>query len=243
MREGGKILSDIMDEIAAQIFPGQNSLAIDELAERLVFLNGGKPAFKGYGKTNPFPATVCVSLNHEVVHGIPEKKVLFKDGDLVKIDIGMTYKGMITDMARTFAVGSVSSEKKKLMDTTEECLNLGIKELQAGAKLKNYSLAVQKHAEEAGFSVVRDLVGHGVGKKVHEDPYILNYYDKNFSDNELVLEEGMTLALEPMLSVGTSRVELGKNSWVYVTSDGKPSAHFEDTVLITKKGPEILTRN
>ncbi|HRY82646.1 MAG TPA: type I methionyl aminopeptidase [Candidatus Moranbacteria bacterium] len=240
MRRGGKILAGIMEEIGEKIAPGINTLELDKLAERLVFDNGGKPAFKGYGeKNNPYPATICASINNEVVHGIPSEKIIIREGDLVKIDIGMEYKGMITDMARTFPVGTVSLEAHKLVKATQEALNQGIAKIRAGAKLSEYSEAVESYVRTFGFSVIRDLVGHGVGKILHEDPQIPNY---RWNVKDIILKEGMTLALEPMINEGKFRIKLGADGWTYITDDGKLSAHFEDTVLVKKGGCEILTR-
>jgi methionyl aminopeptidase len=241
MREGGKILAGIMEELGAQVFPGKNTLELDALAEKLIIKAGGTPAFKGYGKESgkPFPNTICASINHEIVHGIPNGNVILKEGDILKIDIGMRYKGMVTDMARTWAVGKISKEAQKLLDVTRESLDIGIGKLRPKGQLSKYSCAIEEYAKEFGFSPVRDLVGHGVGKKLHEDPYIPNYKSKG---DDVKLKEGMTLALEPMINAGTCEMKLEKDGWTYVTRDGKLSAHFEDTVLITQSGVEILTR-
>jgi methionyl aminopeptidase len=240
MRRGGKILAEIMSEIGKSIAPGKNTLELDELAERLVFDNGGTPAFKGYGdKTNPFPATICSSINNEIVHGIPSVEKIIKAGDIVKIDMGIKYEGMITDMARTFPAGEISDEASRIMKATREGLNTGIAKIKAGAKMSEYSMAVENYVKTFGFSVVRDLVGHGVGRFLHEDPQIPNYYWKG---KDIVFKEGMTIALEPMVNVGTYRIKLGSDGWVYETQDKKLSAHFEDTVVVRKGGCEILTR-
>lgn len=241
MRKGGKILASVMGELGKQAITGKNTFDIDALAERLIREAGGVPAFKGYGAESgdPFPATICASINSEIVHGIPNKNKILKEGDIFKIDIGMRYRGMITDMARTFPVGKISNEAQKIVDVTRECLDAGIEKIKAGANLSEYSQAVQDYVEAQGFSVVRNLVGHGVGKKLHEDPHIPNYKS---NEQEVVLQEGMTLALEPMINVGTYKIKLEKDEWTYSTVDGKLSAHFEDTVLVTKEGAEILTR-
>jgi len=240
MRKGGKILSEIMDEIGRAILPRVNTEELDKLAERLVFRNGGTPAFKGQGeKSKPYPATICASLNNEIVHSLPSPKKIIKEGDLVKIDIGMKREGMITDMARTFEVGAVSAEAHKLSETTKECLREGIKKIKAGAKLSEYSSAVESYIKSRGFSVVRELIGHGVGRELHEDPQIPNY---SWGARDVTLKEGMTLALEPMVNVGTYKIKLLEDDWTYATEDGKLSAHFEDTVLVKKGGCEIFTR-
>ena len=244
MREGGKILSGIMKEVGESLAPGKSTFQINKLVEELVFDNGGKAIFKGYGKESghPFPAGACISINDEVVHGIPKEDRILHEGDLVKIDMGMKYKGMITDMARTFAVGKISEKAQKLLETTKRCLDLGIDKLKAGNTLGDYSKAVQKYAESQGFSVIRVLVGHGVGRELHEDPYIPNFALPKSPENKIVLKKGMVLALEPMLNEGNCNIKLGKDGWTYQTADGKLSAHFEDTVVVGESGVEILTR-
>lgn len=240
MRRGGKILAEVMAEVGKNIAPGINTKSLDELAERLIFSSGGTPAFKGYGEAdNPFPATLCISLNNEIVHGIPSADRIIQEGDLVKIDVGMKFEGMITDMARTFEVGAVSARSHELARTTREALNEGIKKIKAGAKMSEYSEAVEGYAKSRGFSVIRDLVGHGVGKELHEDPQIPNY---RFRGQDLVWKEGMTIALEPMVNEGTHYIKILEDGWTFATKDKKLSAHFEDTVLVRKSGCEILTR-
>jgi methionyl aminopeptidase len=242
MREGGKILAGIMEKLGQEIAPGKSTQDLDKLAEELVFLAGGKPAFKGYGdQKNPYPATICASINDEVVHGIPDEKVIIEKGDILKIDIGMEYGGLITDMARTYPVGKISRRAEKILEATKKSLDAGILRLKAGADLRDYSRAVQSYAESEGFSPVHDLVGHGVGRILHEDPIILNYIPKK-NQERIILKAGMTLALEPMINEGTFEIKLGEDGWVYLTADGKLSAHFEDTVVITEDGCEILTR-
>lgn len=241
MREGGKHLARIMNALEQEVRPGIDTLQLDKLAEELVLSCGGKPAFKGYGDDyNPFPGTLCTSLNDEVVHGIPSEDVVLSDGDILKIDIGMEYGGLYTDMARTFVIGEVSANTHKLIDVTEESFWKGIKTIKEGSMLSEYSKAVEAHAKKNGFSVVRNLVGHGIGKRLHEPPQILNYYEPRARD--LKLQAGMTLALEPMINSGKHGTILSENEWAYATSDGLLSAHYENTVLITKKGVEILTK-
>lgn len=241
MREGGRRLAEIMQQIGKEVFPGQNTASLDKLAARLVFANGGEAVFKNFGKEggHPYPGHICTSINSEIVHGIPDKKRIIQKGDIVKIDIGMRYKGMITDMARVFLVEPVSPEAKKIAETAEKAFWEGVKKIKAGVKLGEYSRAVQKLVESRGFSVVRNLVGHGVGKELHEDPYVPNFYDKK--DPGLRLEEGMTLALEPMINAGSFHTVLAKDGWVFRTKDGQLSAHWENTVVVTKDGAEVLT--
>jgi len=241
MRAGGKILAGIMEKIAREIAPGKNTKDLDKLAEELVFANGGTPSFKGYGGDTErgFPATICASINDEVVHGIPVKNKVLKAGDILKVDIGIKYKGLHTDMARTFAIGECSGQARKLIQVTEQSFWEGVKKMGPGKKLSEYSKAAQKYVEQNGFSVVRNLVGHGVGKNLHEDPQIPNYYNKKYQDVKLA--PGMTLALEPMVNAGEFETVLGHDGWVFKTKDGSLSAHYENTILITEKGVEVLT--
>jgi len=240
MRRAGKILAEIMREIEKNVKPGIDTMQLDKLAEELVFAHGGRAAFKGYGeRRNPFPATICASINDEVVHGIPNADRILNEGDILKVDIGIEIDGYFSDMARTFAIGKISKEARKLMEVTEKSFWKGVKRLQEGAELSDYSKAVQKTVEEAGFSVVKNLVGHGIGKNLHEDPQVMNYYEAGYRD--IVLQSGMTLALEPMVNQGESRTVLGRDGWVFSTADRKLSAHYENTIVITKDGIEVLT--
>ncbi|GBE16289.1 methionine aminopeptidase 1 [bacterium BMS3Abin15] len=246
MREGGKKLAEAMKVLEGKVHTIArtkiSTLDLDKLAEKLVFRTGGKPSFKGYGDgtSKPFPATLCISVNNEVVHGVPQKDKVLKNGDILKIDVGMKYKNMYLDMARTFAIGKISEKAQKLIDVTRKSLDIGIKELKAGNNLSSYSKAVQKYVERNKFSVIRRLVGHGVGYAVHEDPQVPNFYNKKYQDLEL--KPGMTLALEPMVNEGDYEIVLDDDGLTFKTKDGKLSAHFEDTIVITEKGAEILTR-
>lgn len=242
LRESGARLSQVMEKVASAVAPGVSTAELDRIAEDEIRRLGGSPVFKGYtaGGSRPFPASICASLNDEVVHGIPSPTRLLQAGDLVKIDMGLRFHGMVSDMARTFAVGTVSSEAQTLLDTTRESLDRGIAAIRHGATLADYSRAVQECAEGAGFSVVRDLVGHGVGERLHEEPYIPNYVDSR-SDN-FTFVAGMSVALEPMINQGKYHVRLGQDGWTFVTSDGTLSAHFEDTVIVTETGTEVVTR-
>lgn len=242
MRESGKRLKAVMDEIKKNIQEGISTLALDKIAEENILKLGGIPAFKNYGQEsgNPYPATVCASLNDEIVHGIPAKNVILKKGDIIKIDIGMKYEGMFSDMARTFAVGKISDTAKKLKETAEKSFWEGVSRIKNGAMLSDYSKTVQGYVEASGFSVVRDLVGHGIGRELHEDPQIPNYYNGNYQD--LKLRTGMVLALEPMVNEGSYHSVVRKDGWVFKTRDGKLSAHYENTVLVTDEGYEVLTK-
>lgn len=235
-------MAGIMQKIEKNVVPGKNTLELDELATELVFANGGVPSFKGYGEEtgNPFPATICASLNSEVVHGIPAKNKILKVGDIFKVDIGMKYKGLHTDMARTYVVGECSEQARKLIQVTEQSFWEGTKKIGPNKMLSDYSKAAQKCIESQRFSVVRNLVGHGVGRELHEDPQIPNYYNKKYQDFKLA--PGMTLALEPMVNVGGFETKLGQDGWVFLTRDGSLSAHYENTILITEGGVEVLTK-
>jgi len=241
MREGCKKTAQIMEKLGKSAKPGISALKINELAEKLILNMGGTPAFKGYGGENgsPFPSAICASINNEVVHGIPKKEKVLREGDIFKIDTGMVYKGMYTDMARTFAVGKISDEKKKIISVAKGAFYAGLEKMRPDGLLSDYSKAVQKYVEKNGFSVVRDLTSHGIGKNLHESPQILNYYHKGYQD--LRLRAGMTFALEPIISAGSPEIITGKDGWTLETMDGSLSGHWENTILITENGAEILT--
>jgi len=243
MRQGGKILAEVLNEVVKYVEPGASSIELDKLAERLIYERGGRPSFKGYGNSsNPYPTSLCVSVNEEVVHGIPSVDKILEEGDIVSLDIGMQYPaegGMYTDMAMTVGVGKIDKDVKKLIKTTSRALEKGIEQCRNGNLLSQVSQAIQQTAEEEKFNVVRTLVGHGVGKEVHEDPQIPNFVS---DDPDIILKPGMVLALEPMLNIGDYQVKMLDDGWTFVTEDGNLSAHFEHTVLITEDEPEVLTR-
>jgi len=241
MRVGCKILAGVMDELEKKADVGVSGIEIDALAENLILEAGCTPAFKGYGaeEGNPFPATICFSLNDEIVHGIPTGRKI-QDGDLVKIDIGLVYNRYFADMARTFLVGDVSPEGKDLADTTKKSFFKGLATIRDGSTLKDFAGAVQSCAEGAGYKMVKNLVGHGIGKELHEPPQIPNFVSKHM--NDFVFYEGMTVALEPMVNIGTEENKIADDGWTFITSDGSLSAHYENTILVTKNGTEILTK-
>lgn len=243
LRESGRRLSIVMKELLDVAQPGISTGTLGDLADELIRRQGGIPVFKGYGAEwgKPFPSSVCVSINDEVVHGIPSPKRILRDGDLLKIDIGMRFQGMVSDMARTKAIGTVSPEAKRLLDATREALDRGISKVRSGARLSDFSGAVERRARADGFSVVRDLVGHGVGRELHEEPQIPNYLGSGIS--EFSFRKGMTVALEPMVNAGGHAIRLAADQWTYVTRDGSLSAHFEDTIIVTERGAEIVTRS
>ena len=235
MREAGRILAKVHEELGKAIQPGMSTLDIDRLGEKLIRGFGCVPSFKNY---NGYPASICVSVNNEVVHGIPNKHHIIQEGDIVSLDAGVIYKGYHSDAARTHAVGQISPEAQKLIDVTRQSFFEGIKFAKAGNHLNDVSSAIQAYAESFGYGVVRDLVGHGIGSHLHEDPEV-----PNFSRNRkgIKLVPGMTLAVEPMINIGTPNVEWLDDDWTVVTKDGSLSAHYENTILITDGEPEILS--
>ncbi len=235
LRAAGKIVHDTLCEMEQWMKPGMNSLKLDKLAEEFIRSHGASPSFKGY---NGFPATLCISRNEEVVHGIPSKDIYFQDGDIVSLDCGAFLNGYHGDHARTYAIGEVSEDKQKLMDVTKQCLMLGIEKAKVGNRLSDIGHAVQVYAESQGYSVVRELVGHGIGQRLHEDPQVPNY---GKAGRGIVLKEGLVIAIEPMVNMGKAGVRTLSDGWTIVTRDSKPSAHFEHVVAITKNGPLILT--
>jgi methionyl aminopeptidase len=241
MRAAGQAVAKILELLQANIRPGVNTGTLNAIAEEECKKRQAIPLFKNYphpraGK-NPFPAAICASVNEEVVHGIPGTRVL-KEGDIISIDFGLLLDGYAGDAAITVPVGEVSEEALRLIRYTEKTLFKGIHEARNGNRLGQVSHAIQKYAEEHGFSVVRDFVGHGIGRRMHEDPPVPNY---GKSDRGPVLKEGMTIAIEPMLNIGTYNVYTQADDWTVVTRDGSLSAHFEHTIAITDRGPEILT--
>lgn len=235
MRKACQITKEALELIEKNIRPGVSTKQLDKIAHDFIISKGAKPNFLNY---NGFPASICASVNDEVVHGIPDRNTVLKEGDIISIDMGTVLEGWHSDAARTFPVGKISDEAQRLIDVTKECFYEGIKYLKHGAKLGDVSAAIQQHAEEHGYGVVRDLVGHGVGQSLHEDPSVPNF---GKAGHGVKLAAGMTLAIEPMINEGTYKVELLDNDWTVVTADGKLSAHYENTVLVTKDGCEILT--
>lgn len=242
MADGGKILSQILRTLSAAVKPGVTTEELDKLSRELVFSFGKKfprsdmkSSFWGY---RGYPAYLCVSVNEEVVHGIPSGRII-NESDLVSLDFGIIYHGWHTDAAVTVGVGEISPPDQKLMKVTREALGLGIKEARVGKTVGDIGQAVQQYVEENGFEVVRELVGHGIGRQLHEPPYVPNYGRKKEGE---ILKEGMTVAIEPMVSAGDPEVVLGEDGWTYWTKDKSRAAHFEHTVAITKNGPVILTR-
>lgn len=240
MRECCQIVAEVLALVGSQVKPGVLTRDLDRIAEEYIRSKDAVPAFKGYGhdSRNLFPSTLCVSVEDEVVHGIPDGRRL-EEGQVVSVDVGVKKNGYFGDGARTFSVGRTSHEKMRLMKVTEESLYRGIEMARAGNHLHDVSSAVQECVENAGFTVVRDLVGHGIGKQLHEEPAIPNF---GIAGTGILLKEGMTLAIEPMVNAGTFKVEVDPDGWTVRTADGKPSAHFEHTIAVRQGEPEILTQ-
>lgn len=235
MREAGRILAHVHEELGKMLKPGISTMDIDRTGERLIRSFGCIPSFKNY---NGYPASICVSVNDEVVHGIPNKHRILREGDIVSLDAGVIYNGYHSDAARTHAIGRISPEARQLIEVTRECFFEGIKYARAGRHLNDISSAIQAYAEHFGYGVVRDLVGHGVGKALHEDPEVPNFAQRR---KGIRLCPGMTLAIEPMINMGRADVVWLNDDWTVVTDDGSLSAHYENTVLITEGEPEILS--
>ena len=235
MRAGGHILADVMDRLRDTVKPGLSTLEIDEDVEAFIRSRGALPAFKGY---RGFPATVCISINEEVVHGIPSAHRRIKEGDIVGLDLGCIVEGYYADCAFTLAVGDVPPKVQQLLDVTRESLDVAITECRAGRRLSDVSHAVQAHVERHGFSVVRAFVGHGIGRALHEDPQIPNFGDPGRGPQ---LRAGMVLAIEPMVTMGSWEVKVLDDGWTAVTRDGSLAAHFEHTIAVTDAEPEVLT--
>ncbi len=235
MRASAKITKEALELIERHIKPGVNTAHLDKIAYDFIISKGGKPNFLNY---NGFPGSICASVNDEVVHGIPSKKAVLKEGDIISIDMGTVLDGWHSDAARTFGVGQISKEAQRLIDVTRQSFFEGLKYLKHGAKLGDVSSAIQNYAEKYGYGVVRDLVGHGIGQHLHEEPSVPNF---GRAGHGVKLAAGMTLAIEPMINAGTYKVAVLDDDWTVVTNDGSLSAHYENTVLITRDDYEILT--
>jgi methionyl aminopeptidase len=235
MRKAGRLLAEIVDKIRKNTKPGITTAQLNDFAEDLILKSGAQPAFKGY---RGFPSASCISVNEEIVHGIPSKRIL-KDKDIVSVDLGIKLDGYFADVAFTLALGNVNGRLKKLVDVTKKALDIGISKASAGNRLSDISYSIQTFVESNGFSVVRDFVGHGIGKDLHEDPEIPNFGQPNSGPE---LKPGMVLAIEPMVNMGTYESEILPDGWTAITKDRLPSAHFEHTVAVTENGPQILTK-
>ncbi len=244
MRASGAIVAQVLDMIEHEIQEGMNTLELDRMAESYIRDHGGIPSFlnyapKGDPNVTPYPATLCVSINEEVVHGVPSEKKVIREGDIVSVDCGVFKGGYHGDAARTYMIGEVDAKVQELVEVTRECLDRGIANAIAGNRLHDISAAVEEHARSFGFSVIENMVGHGIGSELHEEPPVPNYGRRKTG---IRLREGMALAIEPMIAMGRSRNAVSRNNnWVAVTEDGKPSAHFEHTIVVRKEKAEIMT--
>jgi methionyl aminopeptidase len=234
MRAAGRLVGQVREHLRSMVRPGITTLEIDRVAEKIIRDAGALPTFKGY---NGFPYSICASVNEQIVHGFPSNYAL-KEGDIFSIDCGVTLEGFVGDTAATVPVGKVDDEKLRLIRVTEECLERAIQQCRPGNRLGDIGWAVQQHAEANGYSVVRDYVGHGIGRRMHEDPQIPNYGRPGLGDK---IKAGYVFAVEPMVNQGTHFTKVLKDGWTVVTVDGKPSAHAEHTIAITEDGPEVLT--
>lgn len=235
MRKAGDVVSEVFLKLEPLCVPGVSTLTLANEAEKIIRKNGGIPTFLNY---SGFPGSICVSINDTVIHGIPSSKVILQDGDIVSLDIGVTLNGYIADACRTFMVGQIKESVKRLVKVTEESFFEGVKLIKEGIHLGDVSYAIQSHVEKNGYSVIRDFTGHGVGSSLHEDPYIPNYGRPGTGP---ILKEGMCLAIEPMVAEGDYEVKILKDGWTTKTKDGKLSSHYENTLVVTKDGYEILT--
>lgn len=242
LREGGARLAEILSALASKVVPGVSALALEEEARRLIDEGGDRPAFLGYrphGAKRPFPAALCVSVNDEIVHGIPnEAEKIIKDGDIVSLDFGISHRGLITDAATTVPVGEIDEESKRLIETTRTALASGIETALPGKTIGDIGAAISKVVQESGFTLAESLVGHGVGYRVHEDPFVPNFGVAGRGEK---LVPGLVIALEPMVNIGKSGIKMSSDGYTIRTRDGSRSAHFEHTVAITEKGNIILT--
>lgn len=235
MKEAGRVSAKALRIVGEHVKPGVSTLELDQIAEEVIRAEGGIPAFKGYGG---FPGSICASVNEQIVHGIPSRKVVLRAGDIISIDTGATVDGWVGDNAWTYAVGGISPEKKKLLQVTENSMWAGIDAARPGNRMGDIGSAIQAVAEAAGFGVVREYVGHGIGRHMHESPDVPNWGRPHTG---MLLEVGMVIAIEPMVNIGTHKTRQMPDGWLVNTRDGKPSAHFEKTVAITENGPVLLT--
>jgi methionyl aminopeptidase len=244
IRKAGFVVADVLSKLQEVAAPGVTTAGLDKLASQLTEQAGAVALFKGVRSPYalaPFPSAICASINEQVVHGIPSETVVLKKGDIISIDFGARLDGYCGDAAVTVAVGEISEDKRRLIDVTKHLLDIAISQAKPGVKWSRIAGQMQDYAESSGFSVVKDFVGHGIGKKMHEEPRVPNFVSDELLRNDIILAEGMVMAVEPMVNAGTSDVRTLKDGWVVVTKDGKCSAHFEHTIAIVKNGCEVLT--
>jgi len=237
MHQANRIVAGVLSLLQQKMRPGLSTMQMDKWAEEYCRSHGAEPAFKGY---RGFPGSLCVSINEQVVHGIPSTRVKVREGDIISVDFGTRYKGFYGDSAVTIPVGRIDKEDQTLLDVTREALERGIKQVQVGNRITDISRAVQEHAEKYGFSIVRQFVGHGIGSSLHEGPEVPNYVQKHHASPRIL--EGMVVAIEPMVNAGTHKVKILKDGWTVITADRRLSAHFEHSVAATSRGPLVLSR-
>jgi len=246
MRKAGTVVADVLLKLKEIAEPGITTAWLDNVALQMTADAGAEALFKGVRSPVariPFPGAICASINEQVVHGIPSKDTKLKDGDILSVDFGVRLNGYCADAAVTIAIGGISEDRRRLMDVTKRVLDIAIEKSAPSIRWSKVAAEMQQYAESAGFSVVKDFVGHGIGRKMHEEPRVPNFVSDELLMNDIILAEGMVLAIEPMINAGTSAVRTLKNGWTVVTRDGKPSAHFEHTIVILKNGCEVLTIN
>jgi len=244
MRQAGRIVWQVLERLRQVIKPGVTTADLDREADEMIVSLGGKALFRGVPNPRagyPFPACICVSIDSEVVHGIPSDQRVLEEGQIVSIDCGVRYEGYCGDAATTFAVGKVSDTKQKLMDVTKQALEIAIENIKPGIRWSKIAAKMQSYVEKNGFAVVTEFVGHGIGKEMHEDPKVPNFVSNELLKNDIVLEPGMVIAVEPMVNMGTSAVRYGTDGWTILTADNLPSAHFEHSIAVTQDGASVLT--
>jgi methionyl aminopeptidase len=244
MRRAGAVVADVLSKLQETAEPGMTTAQLDRMALQMAADAGAEPLFKGVRNPRariPFPGAICSSINEQVVHGIPSEDTKLREGDILSIDFGVRLQGYCGDAAVTIPIGNISEDNRRLMDATKRVLEIAIEKAAPAVRWSQVASQMQRYAESAGFSVVRDFVGHGIGRKMHEEPKVPNFVSDELLANDIILTEGMVLAVEPMINAGTSAVRALKNGWTVVTKDGKCSAHFEHTLAIVKGGCEVLT--
>jgi methionyl aminopeptidase len=244
IRRAGAVVADVLSKLQESVEPGVTTARLDSVALQITADAGAEPLFKGVRSPlsrNLFPGAICTSINEQVVHGIPSESIMLKDGDILSIDFGARLDGYCADAAVTIAIGEISRDKRKLMDVTKHVLEIAIAKSALAVKWSQIAAEMQNYVESAGFSIVKDFVGHGIGKKMHEEPRVPNFVSDELLTDDIILTEGMVLAVEPMVNAGTSNVRTWKDGWTVVTKDGKCSAHFEHTIAIVGNGCEVLT--
>ncbi|MCD4831442.1 MAG: type I methionyl aminopeptidase [Anaerohalosphaeraceae bacterium] len=244
MRRAGAVVAEVLSKLREIAVPGMSTAELNTIAEKISAEYGAATLFKGVKSPfakKPFPAAICASLNEQVVHGIPSEKTVLKEGDILSVDFGVKLNGYCGDSAVTIPIGQIDADKQKLVDTTKRVLDIAVEQMRPGVKWSSVAAQMQRCAESAGFSVVREFVGHGIGTQMHEDPKVQNFVNKDLLRNDIFLAEGMVIAVEPMINMGTAEVVTLKDGWTVATKDSRPSAHFEHTIAVSRSGNDVLT--